>query len=612
MRAARVMAIATVVLAALGAAPLASARDGAVTSFDGARIVYSFFPAGAGKAPTVMMGPGYSSARAGADDGYVKALLADGYNVLTWDPRGFGDSTGNVEVDSPDYEARDASALIDLVARQPEARLDAPGDPRLGMFGASYGGGIEWVTAATDKRVDVIAPSISWNSLITSLDKNDTAKGGWGSLLFGLGAEGSTSGGVAGGVTGQPNGFQFGRTQDPATQQAFADGVATGSFNQADKDFFAARGPNSLLDKVRVPTLITQGTSDTLFTLQETIDNYRAMKHNGVPLKMVWFCGSLSNAGNGGDITHGVCNTDPGPDKSVVLHRSLTWLDRYLKGDTSVATGPAFEWVSQDGALHGAGDYPAPQGAPLQFEGKGQLPLIPGDTSGALIAAAPAANAIDVPFKAVGGPTQLVGTPTLTVDYSGLAPQADGRVYAQIVDTTKNQVVGPVVTPIPVVLDGNKHSLTIPIEAIALTVGPADKYALQLTDGSNLYFAQRQAGQVTFDRIALSVPTVAAAEAKANTAPRACVDRRKFAFTIHQLNGRVVKVQAYVGRRRVKTVSGHRVRRLTLERLPQGLFRVKIVTTTARGAHATSVRTYRGCTKGKPKTVVTRPRHRRR
>jgi len=199
----------------------------------------------------------------------------------------------------------------------------------------------------------------------------------------------------------------------------------------------------------------------------------------------------------------------------------------------------------------------------------------------------------------------------MTLDYSGQAPQADARIYAQIVDTTKNQVVGPVVTPIPVVLDGNKHSLTIPIEAIALTVGPADKYALQLTDGSNLYFAQRQAGLLSFDRIALSIPTVSAAAAKANTAIASCVDKRKFSFTIHQLNGRVVAVRAYVGKQRVKTLKGHRVRHLTLARLPQGYFRVKIVTTTARGAHATSVRYYRGCYKTKPRTVVTRPKHRR-
>ena len=610
MRAARVLAVAAVALCALTGASTAFGRDGTITSFDGTKIVYSFFPAGSGKAPTVMMGPGYSMSRSGADDAYVKALLAAGYNVLTWDPRGFGDSGGNVEVDSADFEGRDAQALIDFLAQQPEAQLDGPGDPRVGMFGASYGGGIEWVTAAIDRRVDVIAPSISWNSLITSLDKNDTAKGGWGSILFGIGIEGSTAPGVLGGAQGQPNGFQFGRMQDPATQRAFADGVATGKFSAEDKAFFASRGPDYLLSRVKVPTLITEGTSDTLFTLHESVELYKAMQANGVPLKMVWFCGSLAT-GEGNDIVHGQCLSNPGPDTKLVIGRSLIWLDRYLKGDRSVDTGPGFEWVSQDGALHGAEGYPAPQGAPLQFEGKGQLPLVPGDTSGALIAASPAANAVNVPFRAVTAATQLVGEPTLTLDYSGQAPQADARVYAQIVDTAKNQVVGPVVTPVPLTLDGAKHSLRIPIEGIALTVSPGDRYALQLTDGSNVYFPQRQAGQVTFDRIALSIPTVSAAAAKANTAVASCVDRRKFSFVIHQLNGRVVAVRAYVGKKRVKTLKGHRVKRLTLARLPQGYYRVKIVTTTAKGAHATSVRYYRGCYKTKPKTVVTPRRQRR-
>jgi ABC-2 type transport system ATP-binding protein len=250
------VAAATCVLA-LVAAPSAFARDGVVTSFDGTKIVYSFFPAhglkAGERAPTVMVGPGYSSGRANDSDAGVAGLLDDGYNVLTWDPRGFGESTGNVEIDSPDYEARDASALIDMLAKQPEVQLDKPGDPRLGMAGASYGGGIEWVTAATDSRVDVIAPSISWNSLITSLDKNDTAKGGWGSLLFALGAEGTTVRGVTGGVSGSPNGFQFGRQQDPAANEALEDGLTTGEFSQADQDFFAARGPDFLLSKITSP-----------------------------------------------------------------------------------------------------------------------------------------------------------------------------------------------------------------------------------------------------------------------------------------------------------------------------------------------------------------------
>jgi ABC-2 type transport system ATP-binding protein len=158
----------------------ASARDGFVTSFDGTKINYSFFPdpslkAGE-RAPTVMFGPGYSSSRSNSSDATVSALLAAGYNVMTWDPRGFGDSGGDVELDSPSYEARDVSALIDRIAAQPEAELDHPGDPRLGMVGASYGGGIQLTSAEIDKRIDVIAPQIAWNSLITGTSPRPTGR----------------------------------------------------------------------------------------------------------------------------------------------------------------------------------------------------------------------------------------------------------------------------------------------------------------------------------------------------------------------------------------------------------------------------------------------------
>ena len=144
-------------LATVGAllcAPAASARDGEITSFDGTRIELSYFPAAGlpagGKAPTVLFGPGWGSGRETDEDSStdvtagaigVGPLRRAGYNVLTWDPRGFGNSGGTVMVDSPDFERRDVQGLLDFVAMQPESQLDAPGDPRAGMTGASYGGG---------------------------------------------------------------------------------------------------------------------------------------------------------------------------------------------------------------------------------------------------------------------------------------------------------------------------------------------------------------------------------------------------------------------------------------------------------------------------------------
>ena len=174
-----------------------------------------------------------------------------------------------MEVDSPDYEARDASALIDWLAKQPEAQLDKAGDPRVGMNGSSYGGGIQWITAARDARVDVITPNISWNSLITSLYKDGSLKAGWGIALCGLGLAALAARRADRTRTGSSS---RGSTRTCSTPASTASRPA--SISPADQAWYAAHGPDTLLSKVKIPTLITQGTADTLFTLKEAIRNY--------------------------------------------------------------------------------------------------------------------------------------------------------------------------------------------------------------------------------------------------------------------------------------------------------------------------------------------------
>ncbi len=108
------------------AAPAAQARDQNVTSFDGTQIVTHFFPAkglapGA-KAPTILVGHGWAGRGATDIDGgtgegtqgqtAIGDLHRAGYNVLTWDARGFGGSGGTVSADGPDFEGRDVQSLI--------------------------------------------------------------------------------------------------------------------------------------------------------------------------------------------------------------------------------------------------------------------------------------------------------------------------------------------------------------------------------------------------------------------------------------------------------------------------------------------------------------------
>ena len=147
------------------------------------------------------------------------------------------------------------------MANQPEARLDAAGDPRVGMAGGSYGGGIQLVTAGLDKRVDAIVPDIAWQSLVTSLYKDQNLKMGWGTLLT-----------AAGNATGRLDG---------RINSAFTQGSTTGRIPEPERQWFESRGPGAaLVDKIRIPTMLTQGTVDTLFTLREAEANYRILKRN--------------------------------------------------------------------------------------------------------------------------------------------------------------------------------------------------------------------------------------------------------------------------------------------------------------------------------------------
>jgi ABC-2 type transport system ATP-binding protein len=487
-------------LAALALAPASAwARDDSITSFDGTRIVLSFFPAEGlapgQKAPTVLVGPGWGVPRdtdpsSQTLDSFgtigLGPLRAAGYNVLTWDPRGFGQSGGTVEVDSPDYEARDASALIDYVARQPEALLDKPGDPRVGMAGGSYGGGIQLVTAAIDQRVDAITPDIAWNSLVTSLYKAQSVKAGWSNLLFGLGVASSTVPGLAAGETGN---------LDPHIVSAYQSGLTTGQLSDEDVAWFAARGPGSLVGQIKAPTLLLEGTVDTLFTLDEAIRNYAILRAKRVPAKMVWFCGG-----------HGACFTDPGPAK-FTEQQILNWFARYLDRNRSVDTGPRFQWIADDGLVRTASDYPLPLAGRVQGTGSGTLAFSPDAvSSGTPIAAAPGTNAVRVPIAAPAAGSQIVGEPKLTIAYSGLANQTSVLLYAQIVDDKRHIVVGNVVTPFRVVLDGLAHTATVSLEDVAASVASDSAYTLEIVPYTAVYGPQRAAGEITMARIDVSLP----------------------------------------------------------------------------------------------------------
>ncbi len=546
----------------------AQARDATVTSFDGTQIVLSFHPSpSGGKAPTILEGHGWGGSRqtnpdAASDEATgnvgVGPLREAGFNVLTWDARGFGSSGGTVTVDAPDKEARDVSALIDWLATQPEALLDAAGDPRVGMTGVSYAGGIELTAAAQDKRIDAIAPIIAWHSLQTALYKEETVKGGWSSALYAAGVAGSK-----------------GRL-DPHITSAFTSGVTAGTLSSEDRAWFVSRGPGDLVKQITVPTFLVEGTADTLFTLDEAITNYEILKANGVPAKMMWFCGG-----------HGVCLTGAGRPGHIE-QAVVAWLKRYVARDASVDTGPRFEWLADDAQWRSAPDYPVAQGTPITATGSGTLVLNPADAvSGTIATAGRAINAVNVPVQAPAG--QIVGEPTLALSYSGTGTGT--HVFAQIVDEARGVVVGNQATPIPVTLDGRPHTITRPLEAIAASGRAGAYYTLQIIGGTQLYGPVRGVAAITFSDVRLTLPTAAPAVISGGagllSTTRTCTSRRRFTIRVRGKKPRVT-----VAGKRVKVERGRAV--VDLRGKPKGTVKVRVVAK-RRGKTVRQTRVYRTC-----------------
>ncbi|MEZ0358535.1 alpha/beta hydrolase family protein [Mycobacterium sp. SA01] len=492
-----------------GASPnAAQPRDVKVVSFDGTQIYVHFMPASGlqegTQAPTIFYGPGLGMPGQTSIDGSVVdgvltnalgmpsilALRKAGYNVVTWDPRGEYSSGGQLQIDSPDYEARDVSAIISWVATQPEVKLDGQPsdlDPRMGMVGASYGGGIQLVTAATDHRVDAIVPTIAWNSLTSSLYKAQSFKSGWGTLLSAVLV------------------LTLART-NPKILPATIYGDLTGHLTPADVALLEQRGPGlptDLLNQITAPTLLIEGTVDTLFTLQEANANALALIGNNVDTKVIWFCGG-----------HGLCTNDLFNTGGVLVQqRTLEWLDHYVKQDASVQTGPQFEWVDQRGQHLSSASYDLTPSNPVLVSSTKTrtLPLVPFLGAGGLFGVVPigssrAIDALNYTTSAVTTTTYVVGAPHLSFTYSGTG--SGDHLYAQLVDNSTGQVLGNQVTPIKVTLDGTERVADVDLEMVAQTLKPGQKVTLQVFGSSASYRAVGALGSVTVSNLELSLPTV--------------------------------------------------------------------------------------------------------
>ncbi|GAA5197935.1 alpha/beta fold hydrolase [Rugosimonospora acidiphila] len=288
--------------------------------------------------PAVLLAHGFGGTK---DDVASQAedLADQGYAVLAWTAEGFGKSGGEIHLDSPDWEVKDAERLIDWLATRPEVRKDGPRDPRVAAVGGSYGGGLALMLAGYDRRVDAIVPQITWNSLANAFLPEATGAGassgvfkkGWAGIFFtggavpaGAAVPASRAGGAAPGGGAPPVGAEgtdlsCGRFAADLCQ-VYLSIATTGRATPDELALLQRSSPASILNQIHAPTLLIQGQADSLFPLSEADANARGIAANGTPVRVDWFTGG-HDGGSG-----------PQSDQDRSNELTTQWLNHYLKG----------------------------------------------------------------------------------------------------------------------------------------------------------------------------------------------------------------------------------------------------------------------------------------
>lgn len=314
----------------------------------------SFFSTGDGRRPAVLLAHGFGGSKEGERE-RAQQLARQGYAVLTWSARGFGRSGGKIGLNAPDREVEDVKHLVDWLAQRPEVQLDGPGDPRVGITGASYGGAIALLASAYDHRIDAVSSQITWWNLADALFPQGVQGSGaadgvfkklWAGIFFTTGSAGDLgpSGGSPRGAGTKPAGDvaagQVGCGRFLESLCAMYDRVATAGHADPEAVALLERSsPSSVAGQLRAPTLVVQGQQDSLFPLDQGDRIAKAVAANGAPVSVDWFAGGH----------------DGGTDTSArVDDRVTAWFDHYLRGREGVDTGPKFR-VTRTGGVDSTG-----------------------------------------------------------------------------------------------------------------------------------------------------------------------------------------------------------------------------------------------------------------
>jgi len=457
-------------------------------------------------APAIMLAHGFTGDKTSVAK-QANDLANAGYVVLTWTARGFGKSTGEISMNSPEGEVADTRKLIDYLSTRKEVMQQSKNDPLVGITGASYGGAISLLTAGYDSRIDAVVSDITWNNLVRVLfpqNANDVTQTGpykkfWAGSFFALAT--------------LPNALQG----DCGTFRkdwcdAFKHAVATGTPTPKDVALMNASSPSTIADKISAPTLLMQGESDSLFPLKESLVTAKqiATAHPKTPLSLIWHASGH----------------DGGLDESKRLNQAtLDWFNIYLKHQKK--DFPKFQVTNTNGSISlvdssvipkllSATTFPNQNGtrqipittpftalvAPIGGI-PGAISSLPGIGSAVTVLAQTGTNAAFLPGQSgflesdpLTKPISIVGSSKIKVKVSSTANDAT-LFFSLVVRTPTGQVKQPngIVAPVHLTgLKGSGSEFTIELPAVVVDAAIGDKLAVGISS-TDQGFAMPQDGR---------------------------------------------------------------------------------------------------------------------
>ena len=456
-----------------------------VESFDGVEIPAVLFVPEGGADAAILATHGWGGSKSSVE-GYGPLVTDHGYALVAFDQRGFGESTAEVGLSGP-KEVADVSALIDFLREDERIENADDGEPKIGMLGASYAGGIQLNAAAVDDRIDALVPVVPWHDLSFSLVPNGVPKLGWTTLLYGAGIA------AARGVQ-NPDQENLQRGVSPRLHEVYTKTVAQNRLPPEGESFLKVRSTVSKADRIDTPALVVQGLPDTLFTPNEGHRIVETLREDGVDSRFVLF-----NGGHTGTET-----VEPDEQVNEIESMALSWFDQHLRdgGDSGIA--PLTYWDIQNGEFREADGFPPSDATELEaslsdIAGDGQSPVIntvaPTSTSHFSPENTDAVPASVAEFDlAVGDDIELLGTPELSLSVTLVGARAFlfGKLY-HVSDgeatLLNNQVA-------PVAIEGTPgESKTVEFELVGtqrnLESGDTLRLALASTDAG---FTSARAG----------------------------------------------------------------------------------------------------------------------